>query len=399
MTSASPFTETTSSARKAGFAELIATGPVQKVTLFTGVPVWLITGYAEARQVLTDPNVVRSETEGPHADHVPADLRKAMNSHMLSANPPQHTRLRKLVSAAFTRRRVEALEPRIAEISTQLLDEVAARGKDSAPVDLVTAYGYPLPITVISELIGVPTLERDEFRGLSTIAMTGPLHTPEEYIAGTWQMVGYIRELIAAKRANPAGDLLSDLVAVNDGGDRLSDDELSSMVFLLLVAGHETTVNLITLCIHTLLSHPEQLAKLRSDPALIPAAVEEVLRYDSPVMVSVPVHTIAPVQVGDVTIPAGEVIVPAVWAANHDTGRFGDPAEFDVTRTDNSHIAFGHGIHHCLGAPLARLEGRIAVRHLLERFPDLRLAAPEQDVPRSISLMLNGIPHLPVLVG
>jgi cytochrome P450 len=398
MTSASPFTETTSSGRKAGFAELMTAGPVQKVTLFTGVPVWLVTGYAEARQVLTDPNVVRSLTEGPHADHVPDDLRNAINTHVLATNPPQHTRMRKLVSAAFTRRRVEALEPRITEISTALLDSIATQGKGGTPVDLVTEYSYPLPITVISELIGVPTLERDEFRRLSRIATTGPLLSAEAYIAGAWEMVGYVRDLIAAKRADPAEDLLSDLIAVRDGSDKLSDDELSSMVFLLLVAGHETTVNLITIGMHTLLTHPDELAKLRADPALIPAAVEELLRYDSPVMVTVPAHTEAPVRIGDITIPAGEVILPAVWAANHDTARFESPAEFSVTRKENSHLAFGHGIHHCLGAPLARLEGRIAVGHLLDRFPNLRLATPDEDPGRGIGLLLNGMPHLEILV-
>jgi cytochrome P450 len=211
-------------------------------------------------------------------------------------------------------------------------------------------------------------------------------------------MVGYVRELIDEKRAHPAEDLMSGLIAVRDGADTLSDNELSSMVFLLLVAGHETTVNLITVGIHTLLSHPDQLAKLRADHTLIPQAVEELLRYDSPVMVTIPAHTTAPVQVGDVTIPAGEVIVPAVWAANHDTRRFAEPTGFDISRPDNSHVAFGHGIHHCLGAPLARLEGRIAFRHLLDRFPDLRLADPDEDPTRTISLLLNGMSHLSVNV-
>ncbi|MEV4314247.1 cytochrome P450 [Actinocrispum sp. NPDC049592] len=399
MMSASPFTETSTSGRANGFDELSAAGPVQKVTLFTGVPVWVITGYAEARQVLTDPNVVRSFTEGPHADHVSDELRRAMNSHMLALNPPEHTRLRKLVSAAFTRRRVEELEPRIAEISAGLLDHMAELGKDGTPVDLVAEYGYPLPITVISELIGVPQLQRDEFRRLTALTLSGPLHTPEEYVAGAWEMVHYIRSLIEEKRANPGDDLLSAMIAVRDEGDRLTGDELTSMVFVLLVAGHETTVNLITNGTYTLLTHPDQLAKMRADATLIPAAVEEVLRFDPPVMTTLPAHTIGPVHIGQTTIPAGEVVLPAVWSANRDLSRFADPDTFDITREDKSHVGFGHGIHHCLGAPLARLEGRIAFRDLFGRFPDLRLADPGEDAGRTISLVLNGIPRLNLVTG
>ena len=257
----SPFTETTATARYKAFDELVATGPVQRVTLFTGVTVWLITGHAEVRQVLSSPNVVKSYTAAPHSDHVPEWLVAAMNQHVLSANPPDHTRLRRMVNAVFTRRRVEALEPRIAEISAGLLDKMAA---GDGPVDLVAGYSYPLPITVISELVGVPGLQRDRFRELSTVVSSGPLYTPEQYIAAATDMVELIRSMIEEKRAVPGTDLLSDLIAVRDGGDQLSDDELSSMVFLLLVAGHETTVNLITNSAYALLTDPDQAAKLRA---------------------------------------------------------------------------------------------------------------------------------------
>jgi cytochrome P450 len=391
----SPFTETTSTARNKAFDELAATGPVQKVTLFTGVPVWLVTGYAEARQALSSPNLVKSHTGGPHSDHVPEELGSAMNRHLLSANPPDHTRLRRMVNAVFTRRRVEALEPRIAEISAALLDELA---DGDGPVDLVAGYSYPLPITVISELVGVPGLQRARFRQLSNVVTSGPLHTAEQYIAASSEMVGLVRELIDEKRSAPGTDLLSDLIAVQDGGDQLSDDELSSMVFLLLVAGHETTVNLIANSAYALLTHPDQRAKLLADRSLIPGAVEEMLRYDAPVMVAVPAITNAPIQVGEVTIPAGEVVLPVFWTANHDTARFDSPDKLDVTRKDNAHMAFGHGIHHCLGAPLARLEGRIAITHLLDRFPDMRLADPVAEPGRYPSLLMNGMPHLPVFV-
>ncbi|HEX4225654.1 MAG TPA: cytochrome P450 [Pseudonocardiaceae bacterium] len=391
MTSASPFTETTGPARRAAFDELAAGGPAQKITLFTGVPAWLITGYAEVRQVLLDPNVVKSVNETPHRDHVPDWLRAAMNTHMLSSNPPQHTRLRKLVTAAFTRRRVEGLEARITEISDELL---AALPRDGSPVDLVESYSYPLPITVISELLGVPLDQREKFRELTTVALSGPVYSPQEYIAASSEMVAQIRSMIEAKRAQPANDLLTGLIEAHDGGDSLTEDELTSMVFLLVAAGHQTTVNLITLAAYTLLTHPEQLAKLRADPTLVPRAVEEVLRYEPPTMVAIPSQTAGPVQVGDVTIPAGEVVVPVLWSANNDPARFERPDEFDITRADIAHVGFGHGIHHCLGAPLARLEAQVALRHLITRLPELRLAEPAHDVERNVSLLLNGFGRL-----
>ncbi|MGP4020919.1 cytochrome P450 family protein [Saccharopolyspora sp. 5N708] len=391
---ASPFTETTATARYRAFAELSATGPVQRVTLFTGVPVWLVTGYAEVRQVLSSPDVVKSYTEVPHADHMPDELVSATNRHMLSANPPDHTRLRRLVSAVFTRKRVAALEPRIADISAGLLDELAAAG--DGPVDFIAGYSYPLPITVITELIGVPGLQRDEFREQSTIMINGAVQTAEAYVAAASSMVAMVRQMIEQKRATPTGDLLSDLIAVRDGGDKLTDDELTSMVVLLLVAGHETTVNLITNSAYALLKHPEQLAKLQADRDLIPAAVEEFLRYDAPVMVTIPAKTNAPVRVGDVIIPAGDVVVPVLPTANRDPNRFESPAELDITREGSPNLAFGHGIHHCLGAPLARLEARIAIGHLLDRFPKLRLAEPDEEPTRFPSLLLNGMSSLPV---
>jgi cytochrome P450 len=398
----SPFTETTGSARHAAFAELAATGPVQRVTLFPGFPAWVVTGYAEARDLLGHPDVVKppvgSGPASPHRDALPADIGAAMEQGMVTLNPPDHTRLRRLVSAAFTRRRTDALEPRIRQITDELLDGVAATGADGRPVDLLAAFGYPLPITVITELLGVPNPRRDDFRQWSAIVANAPMHPAETYVAAATAMADYLRELIADKRAAPADDLLSDLIAVRDGGDRLSEDELSSMVFLLLVAGHETTVNLICSGMHALLTHPDQLQLLRAEPERLPAAVEELLRFDGPVQVTVPGVTVAPVQVGDVTIPAGEVVLPALLAANRDPEQFPEPGRLDITRAAGSHLAFGHGIHHCLGAPLARLEGRVAIGSLIERFPRLRLADPDTEPARSPGLNLNGLTELPVLL-
>ncbi|GAB2595019.1 cytochrome P450 family protein [Kribbella endophytica] len=390
----SPFTETSGQARLRGFAEIAAEGPLQYVTLFTGVPVWLVTGYAEARQLLAHPDVVRSPLDGPHRDHVWTDLINSMERHMLNANPPDHTRMRKLVSAAFTRRRIDLLEPRIREIATELLDEMAAA---DGPIDLVSAYSYPLPITVISELLGIPAIRRDDFRRWSSIVVNAAVHTPEEYVEAALAMVEFIREMIEDRRvAAPSDDLLSALIAARDGGDRLTTDELTSMVYLLLAAGHETTVSLISNGVHALLTHPDQLALLKAEPERLPATVEELIRYDGPLQAAIPYVAQAPIEIAGRTILPGAVIVFALVAANRDDVKFGAGGELDIARADNQHLGFGHGIHHCLGAPLARLEGRIALGMLFERFPDLRLTEPDGDPRRNPGLLMNGISELSV---
>ncbi|MFI6832701.1 cytochrome P450 [Kribbella sp. NPDC050241] len=390
-----PFIVSSGIARHQGFAELAAKGPLTHLTLFTGVPVWLVTGYAETRALLAHPDVVRSPMDGPHRDQITAGLVNATEQHMLVVNPPDHTRLRKLVTAAFTRRRIEGLEPRIREIAAGLLDEMAAAGDG---VDLVDAYSYPLPITVICELIGIPMRDREEFRRWSSVAVNATVHTPDEYIEAAGAMVGFIRDLIEEKRGAPADDLLSALIEARDGSDRLTEDELTSMIFLLLAAGHETTVNLITNGVHALLRHPDQLALLKAEPERLPAAVEEILRYDGPLQAAIPYVAQAPIEIAGSRIEAGEVIVFALLPANRDGRKTDRPDELDITRPENAHLAFGHGIHHCLGAPLARLEGRIALGMLFDRFPNLRLAAPQQDPDRAASLLMNGIRELPVLL-
>jgi cytochrome P450 len=388
-----PFTETSGIARHWGFEDLAAEGPVQRLTLFTGVPVCLITGYAETRELLAHPDVVRSPLDGPHRDTMMDDLINRTERHMLGANPPDHTRLRKLVTAAFTRRRIDALEPRIREIATGLLDEMAAAGDR---VDLVDVYSYPLPITVICELIGIPAVRREDFRQWSSVFVNATMHTAEEYIEATTLMLDFVHELIVQKQQAPTDDLLSGLIAARDGGDRLSEDELTSMIFLLLAAGHETTVSLITNGVHALLRHPDQLELLKAEPDRLPAAVEELLRYDGPLQAAIPYIAQAPIDIAGSRIEAGEVIVFALLPANRDPRKVERPDELDITRPDSAHLAFGHGIHHCLGAPLARLEGRIALGLLFERFPGLRLAEPERDPVRTPGLLMNAIRELPV---
>ncbi len=401
--SASPFAETTGTDRLAAFAEWAANGPVKRITLPTGVPVWLITGYAETRQLLAHPDVVKEvgipPLPGPLREGLPADIAAAMYRHMLTANPPDHTRLRRLVAAAFSRRRSDALEPAIRRITGELLDGLSVAGVGGRPVELIAAFGYPLPIRVITDLIGVPEQRREDFRRWSGILVAGSVQMIETFVDAATAMVSYVRELIADKRAAPGDDLLSDLIAVRDDGDRLTEDELTSMVFLLLVAGHETTVNLICNGMHSLLTHPDQLRLLRDAPERLPAAVEELLRFDGPLQATVPYVTAAPVRICDVTIPAGEVVLPVLLAANRDPRQFTRPAELDLTRSAASHVAFGHGLHHCLGAPLARLEGRIAIGSLVDRFPDMRLADPTAEPTRHPGMLMNGLTELHVVLG
>jgi cytochrome P450 len=394
---AAPFAITDGTARHARYAQLAAAGPVHRIALPTGEPAWLITGYAEVRQALNDPRLVRSDAALANVgrDLLPPEVFAAVSHSMLNSNPPDHTRLRRLVTAAFTRRRVEQLAPRIQEITDDLIDAMAS----AEQVDLIDSFAYPLPITVICELLGVPTGRREEFREWSSVVVTGVLAGPDALIAAGTAMVGYLRELVDAKRAAPADDLLSALVAVRDGQDRLSEDELISMVFLLLVAGHETTVNLIGNGVRALLVHPEQLALLRGQPHRLADAIEELLRFDGPLQVTPFRWSAEAVDIGGVTIPAGEIVLTGLLAANRDPACTAQPGALDITRTDNPHLAFGHGIHHCLGMTLARLEGSIALGTLLARFPRLRLAVPAQQLTWRPGVLINGLVALPVAIN
>jgi cytochrome P450 len=264
--------------------------------------------------------------------------------------------------------------------------------------DLITSFALPLPIAVICELVGVPANRRAEFHDWSSTVVTGVLAGPDALAAAITALVSYLRELVEIKRAAPADDLLSALIAARDGQDRLSDDELTSMVFLILVAGHETTVNLIGNGMLALLTHPDQWELLRAQPDRLPTAVEELLRFDGPLQVATPRRTAAPVDIGGVTVPADEIVLIGLLAANRDPACTARAEALDITRTDNPHLTFGHGIHHCLGAPLARLEGRIALGALLSRFPQLRLAVPVEQLIYRSGVLMNGLTTLPVIL-
>lgn len=389
-----PFTATTPGERHAAYAALAATGPVHRITLPNGVPAWLVTGYDAVRRVLSDPRLVKTapRRSGPGGGTLAPDINAAMNNHLLRLDPPDHTRLRRLVSAAFTRRRVEQLAPRVQRIADELLDAVG----EAAEIDLIEAFAYPLPITVIGELLGVPSDRKVEFRSWSTTIVAGSLATAPSWTAAATALIGYVRKLLTAKRAEPGDDLLSVLLQARDGSEQLSEDELTSMVFLLLIAGHETSVNLIGNGMHALLTHPDQLALLRAKPELLDEAVEELLRFDGPLQLATFRWTTEPVEIGPVVLPAGEIVLPGLLAANRDPSRIADPQGLDLGRPDNPHLTFGHGIHHCLGAPLARLEGRIALGSLLTRFPDLRLAVPPGQLNWLPGVLMHGLAALPV---
>ncbi|APA99322.1 cytochrome P450 family protein [Nocardia seriolae] len=372
---------------------------VRQVRFPDGIVRWIILDYAEGRAALNDPRLrkdaavnnalLNRKREVPQSD----PNTQALLTNMLNTDPPGHTRLRKLATRAFTPRRVAALEPRIEEITTDLLDAMAGR----AEADLLRDFAEPLPITVICELLGVPLEDRADFQNW-TKALVAVAGYEEERARASLAMAAYLKQLVRAKQEQPAADLLSALSVPADDGDILTESELVGMAFLLLVAGHDTTVNLIANGTLALLRNPEQLHALRADPEGIPAAVEEFLRFDGPVNMSTLRHTTEPITIAETTIPAGEFVFVALVSANRDPDRYPAPDTLDPDRDTTGHLAFGHGIHFCVGAPLARLEARIAFAGLLSRFPNLRLAPAADNLTWHQSTLIHSLQELPVLL-
>jgi cytochrome P450 len=384
-------------------AELLSRGSVHRVTLADGHDAYLVLGYDHARQALADPRLSKDMDAafGSGDDVVAEGLPGAeFARHMLAVDPPDHTRLRRLVSAAFSTRRVEQLRPRVEEIVDELLDGIAARS--DRPVDLVAGFALPLPFTVICELLGVPEQTRPALRaGLADLLV--PTSDGDAYAQarrGSDVVVGVIGDLIESKRADRGDDLISALIDARDGQDRLGERELRSSIFQLIVAGYHTTTTMIGNSVVALLDHADQLADLRADPDLISNAVEELLRYDPPVPHATFRYATEPVTLGGVRIPAGAQVLVSLAAANHDPDRFTDPHALELHRDDARHLAFGHGTHFCLGAKLARMEGRIALAALLQRFPRLRLATDRDELhwDQGDGLVLRSLTELPVWV-
>ncbi|GAA4695463.1 cytochrome P450 [Phytohabitans rumicis] len=352
-----------------------------------GAAAWVVSGYGSVRLALADPRLSLDKRYA--TGWVGFRLPPALDANLLNMDPPEHTRIRALVSQAFTPKRVQAMRPRVQRIADGLLDALPPGG----PVDLIATFAEPLPIAVIGELFDVPADDRVRLRGWTNALLLGGR---EEAGAAVQAIQAFFVELIARRRAAPGDDLLSAMVAARDEGDRLSEDELTSLAFLVLFAGYENTVNLIGNGVLALLRAPEQLAALRADPGLLPSAIDEFLRYDPSAPVSMRRFPTEDLTIDGVTVPKGETVLLELAAANRDPERFADPDALDLARADNPHLTFGHGVHYCLGAPLARLEGQVAIGTLLRRCPDLALAVPYDELRWRPTFRTHGLVELPV---
>jgi cytochrome P450 len=366
-------------------------------------PIWFVTRYDDVVTVLSDNKrfvldlklALTDDELGALEAASPLPNDERVNTNLLSMDGDDHRRVRQLVAKAFTPRMVERLRGRIQEIADDLVDRVVDEGR----MELVDDFAFPLPITVIAELLGIPVEDRDRFRTWSNTFVLPPLdeELQKRFLEHTDEFVAYLDDLFAKRRADPADDLVSALVQAEDQGDHLSENELYSMAVLLIVAGHETTVSLITNAALALLSNPAQLAELRSDPSLTSSAVEELLRYNSPVERAITRWAAADVELRGQTIRRGELVIAVVGSANRDAKQFPDADTLDFARESaGEHVGFGRGPHYCLGAPLARLEAEIALETLFRRLPNLRLAIAEDDLYWRPIPIFRSLASLPV---
>lgn len=368
-----------------------------KVSILKG---YFISRYDDCVNFLKDPRFVRNRTTATGGGRFPFPMPKSvslMAQSMITEDEPEHRRLRDLVHQAFTRHSLAKLEERIEQLTNELLDQAEKQGT----VDLKPAYALPIPITVIQEMVGVEEEDMPHFYE-SVQGVT-------ENFSG-WTVLRalfrelpnlskFVREMIQHKRSNPQDDILTKLIQAETEGEKLSEDELVSMVLLLVAAGYETTVYLIINSVLTLLQHPDQLALLRAEPTLINSAVEEILRYRGPVHSTKPAYALEDVVLHGVKIPKGATVFPLLGAANHDPAVFANPEVFDIRRSPNKHLGFGSGIHTCLGAPLARMETRIALTNLLRRNPNLRLAVDPSELELINIPLWHRYKSLPVVLG
>lgn len=390
------------------YAELRKEAPVYPIQGQSGRRMWIVTRYEDVQTVLKDPRFIKNVREvatGEELAAIDANLQSSafrlLNYHLLNADPPDHTRLRSLITKTFTPRRVELLRPRIEQLTDELID--AMEGKTE--VDLIDAFAFPLPIRVISELMGLPIADRHKFREwTSMIVDRAGTEAPEvNQRKGTQAFVSYLTQLVVERRNQPMSsdsdeskDLVTALIQTEEQGDKLSEEELISMLWILILAGHETTVNLIGNGMLALFQHPDQMEKLKDNPELIKTAIEEFLRYNGPVEAATLRYASENLELDGQKISRGDALWAALAGADRDPSEFANSDDLDVTRTNNQHLAFGYGIHYCVGAPLARLEGQIAFRKLLERKPTIHLAVPAEQLTWRPNMILHGLQSLPV---
>ena len=383
------------------YARLRAEAPVWRTTLRDKRTAWMVTRYEDVAGVLKDDRIAKDPLNAQDPEQrarepwVPGFL-KPLERNMLDVDDPDHRRLRTLVSKAFTPRLIERLRQRIERICRELLDEMERNGK----TELVRDYALPLPATVIAELLGIPASDHRKFhRWSDRIVSISSGRDVWKALPAALSFLRYLRKMAERRRSQPEDDLMSALVQAEEAGDKLSQDELLAMAFLLLVAGHETTVNLIANGTLALIEHPEQLERLERDPSLIKPAVEELLRYTSPVEIATERYARQDLEVAGKVVPRGELVLAVLGSANRDDMYFENPDTLDLTRDPNKHLAFGRGgVHHCLGAPLARMEGQIALTALLRRFPEIRVAVPHESLRWHRGLFLRGLERLPLIL-
>ncbi|QLE72382.1 cytochrome P450 [Streptomyces rectiverticillatus] len=385
------------------YAWLREHAPVHRTALPSGVEAWLVTRYADARQALADQRLSKNPVHHSESAHgkgkvgIPGERSANLMTHLLNIDPPDHTRLRRLVSKAFTPRRVAEFAPRVQELTDRLIDGFAGRGE----ADLIHEFAFPLPIYAICDMLGVPREDQDDFRDWAGMMIRHGGGPRGGVARSVKKMRGYLTELIHRKREDLGEDLISGLIRASDHGEHLTEDEAAAMAFILLFAGFETTVNLIGNGTYALLRNPEQRERLQralaeGDEGLLATGVEELLRYDGPVELATWRFATRDLTIGGQRIAEGDPVLVVLAAADRDPERFADPDALDLSRRDNQHLGYGHGIHYCLGAPLARLEGQTALATLLRRLPDLRLGADPEDLRWRGGLIMRGLRTLPV---
>jgi len=378
-------------------ADLRRRGPVHRAMLPNGMPVWLVVDYDAVIAMLNSNNLSTAAmlaAGGLDGGRLSPDIRDALLKSLTNTDPPDHTRLRRLVSKAFTARRVENMRPWISRLIDELIDGFAHHDQ----VDLMIEFAAPIPILVICELLGIPEADRPQLRTWSRTIMSG-FGQPDFPVQAATEFVEYLRSLIAHKRKDPDEAMVSALIRASDEEGALSSNELTATIFLMILAGHDTTLSLIGNGVYLLMQEPDRTARLRADPSLLPLAIEEFLRLESPVPMANFRAAVRSFDIGGTHIATGDLVAVSLQTANWDDAHFADPTQYDPARTKGRQLAFGHGIHYCLGAPLARLEGELAIGKLLKRFPQLRLAVDAAELTWSQTPFIHRLDTLPLLLS